>query len=94
MDDLVNLLTGRSLHSSIKSSSPLNNPLRSNEHSNVLLYLSGHGGDGFFKAHDAQELSAEHLALALDEMRRRGRYRNFLVVADTCACMYSIQRNS
>jgi phosphatidylinositol glycan class K len=83
---LVNLLTGRSLYSSVKSSASLDNPLHSDEHSNVLLYLSGHGGDGFFKAHDAQELSAEHLALSLDEMRRRGRYRNLLVVADTCAC--------
>ena len=84
MDGLVNLLTGRSLHSSMQSTSP-DNPLRSNGQSNVLLYLSGHGGDGFFKAHDSQELSAEHLALALDEMRRRGRYRNLLVVDDTCA---------
>ena len=50
----------------------------------MLLYLSGHGGDGFFKVHDSQELSAERLAQALEEMRLRGRYRNLLVVADTC----------
>ena len=79
---LTNLLVGRSMYSSSPPSHY--NPLRSNEQSNVLLYLSGHGGDGFFKAHDAQELSAEHLAVTLEEMRRRGRYRNLLVVADTC----------
>jgi len=50
----------------------------------VLLYLSGHGGDGFFKFHDSQELSAEFLADTIREMHLRGRFKRMLVVADTC----------
>lgn len=61
-----------------------NDLLRSGERSNVVLYLTGHGGDGFLKFHDADELSAVELADAIREMRRKRMYRKLLVVVDTC----------
>lgn len=88
MESLASLLTGRSQHISLHSSPDTNpsscSPLQSDEQSSVLLYLSGHGGDGFFKFHDSQELSAEYLAEIIQEMHLRGRFQHMLVVADTC----------
>jgi len=70
--NLKNLLTGRSPG------------LASGPRSNVLLYLTGHGGDGFLKFHDADEINAFELAAAIAEMRRKRRYRRLLFVVDTC----------
>jgi len=58
--------------------------LNSDENSNVLLYLTGHGGDQFFKFQDVEEIMATDLALALKQMHRNGKYRQLLFVADTC----------
>jgi len=88
VESLSSLLTGRTQHISLHSSPNLSpssySPLQSDEESSVLLYLSGHGGDGFFKFHDSQELSAEFLADTIREMHLRGRFKRMLVVADTC----------
>jgi len=88
VESLASLLTGRSqyisLHSSPMSKPSSFSPLQSDEESSVLLYLSGHGGDGFFKFHDSQELTAEYLAEIIREMYLRGRFHRMLVVADTC----------
>jgi hypothetical protein len=45
---------------------------------------AGHGGDQFLKFQDADELSAHDLADALAHMRQRGRYRELLLMVDTC----------
>lgn len=69
---IKNTLTGR------------NGLLPSGPGSNVVLYLTGHGGDGFLKFHDADELSAIELANAVSEMRHRRRFRKLLIIVDTC----------
>lgn len=51
---------------------------------NVLLYMTGHGGEGFLKFHDKWELTYRHLSSILDKARDRGRFRRLLIVADTC----------
>ena len=58
--------------------------LGSTNSSNVLVYLTGHGGDGFLKFHDQTELMSSDLGAAVEYMDRVGRYKNLLLVLDTC----------
>jgi len=74
----LRFLSGRPL------SSEFGDRLGSDANSSVLLYLSGHGGDEFFKFHDNEELSAQDLAYALQEMHVKGMYKQLLLVLDTC----------
>lgn len=60
------------------------NRLKSDANSTILIYMTGHGGDEFFKFHDSEELSAHDLALALHEMHIKRRYKEILLVLDTC----------
>jgi len=50
----------------------------------LLLVLTGHGGEGFLKFHDKDELSYADLAGALVEAHALGRYGRVLIVSDTC----------
>jgi glycosylphosphatidylinositol transamidase (GPIT) subunit GPI8 len=52
--------------------------------SSLLIYLTGHGGNGFLKFHDFEEMSYPELAAALFDARARGRFGKALVIADTC----------
>ena len=70
---------------------PPSRRLDSNANSTVLIYLTGHGGDGFLKFHDQSELLATDLATAIKSMHSAGRYKELLLVLDTCqaATLYS-----
>ena len=74
-----NLLTGR-----YDATTPKSKRLDSDEHSNLFVYLTGHGGDEFLKFHDADELSAKELALVFAEMRAKRRFKRCILVVDTC----------
>lgn len=77
-DQLINLLTG-----TLRNSGDL--PiLDSNENSNILIYMDGHGGDEFFKFHDGDELSAQSLGFSFTQMFIKKRYKEILFVVDTC----------
>lgn len=69
---LSNLLASvdyREAHASVSAlPSALIDKMGSDEQSNVLIYLSGHGGDQFFKFHDSQELTAQLLHQVILEM--------------------------
>lgn len=52
--------------------------------SNVLLYLTGHGGDEFLKFQDQHEIVSRDIADALAQMRAKSRYNEVLFIADTC----------
>lgn len=58
--------------------------LDSDENSNVLVYLTGHGGDEFLKFHDADELTASNIAHVFDEMHLKKRYKELIFMIDTC----------
>lgn len=45
------------------SSISLNQRLLSNSNSSILIYLGGHGGDGFLKFQDKEELTTNELTL-------------------------------
>ena len=79
VDSFTRVLSGR--HA---PGTPLSKQLSSDANSNVLIYLTGHGGDEFLKFHDADEMGALDLAWAIDEMQLKRRYRRLLVVSDTC----------
>lgn len=75
----LNLLTGR-----LESNYYDRDQLNTNVNSSILIYLAGHGGDEFFKFHDNEEMTAQDLALAFQEMHEKGRYKEILLVLDTC----------
>jgi len=58
--------------------------LHTDENSNILIYLTGHGGDQFFKFQDIEEITADEIASTLAEMHVRRKYNQVLLVADTC----------
>ncbi|GMK59324.1 hypothetical protein CspeluHIS016_0703390 [Cutaneotrichosporon spelunceum] len=59
--------------------------------SNVLIYLTGHGGNEFLKFQDNEELSAFDVADAVEQMWEKRRYNRLLFMIDTCQAntMYS-----
>ena len=44
------------------------------ERSNILVYMTGHGGNEFLKFQDAEEISAFDLADAFEQMWEKKRY--------------------
>lgn len=52
--------------------------------STLLLYMTGHGGDGFLKFHDKEELTYADLGHALHDSWLRGLFSRVLVISDTC----------
>ena len=50
----------------------------------LFLMLTGHGGDGFLKFHDKDELSYTDLAVALAAAGIAHRYSSLFLIADTC----------
>jgi phosphatidylinositol glycan class K len=77
VQNFVNVLTGRQPNGLL----PI---LNSDEDSHVLIYLTGHGGDQFFKFQDEEEILAADLAAVFRQMHDAGRYREVLLIADTC----------
>jgi phosphatidylinositol glycan class K len=64
--------------------------------SNVLIFLTGHGGEEFLKFQDAQELLSRDLADAVAQMHMKHRFNEMLIIADTCkaASMFNDVRSS
>lgn len=58
--------------------------------SNVLIYLTGHGGEGFLKFQDSEEITSQELADAIEQMWQKQRYHELFFMIDTCqaASMY------
>jgi len=79
IDNFLSVLLGRQT-----SDTPISKRLRSGPDSNIFIYMTGHGGDEFFKFQDSEELGAPELAYAIEEMYNKVRYREMLVVLDTC----------
>ncbi|VDN01600.1 unnamed protein product [Thelazia callipaeda] len=79
VENFVRLMTGR-----VHPSTPRSKRLLTDHQSNVLIYLTGHGGDGFLKFQDSEELTNVDLADAIETMYQGNRYNEMLVIADTC----------
>ena len=57
----------------VEESVPKSKRLLTDERSNILVYLTGHGGDEFLKFQDNEELSAFDLADAFEQMWQKKR---------------------
>jgi phosphatidylinositol glycan class K len=77
IDNFRRVLLGRPSESSL----PV---LQSNAQSNLLIYMTGHGGNEFFKFQDHQEITARQLARTLKQLHALGKYQELLLVVDTC----------
>lgn len=69
MENFVRLLTGR-----LPPSIPRSKRLLTDDGSNILIYMTGHGGDGFLKFQDSEEITNVELADAFQQMRQKRRY--------------------
>ncbi|KHJ96902.1 peptidase C13 family protein, partial [Oesophagostomum dentatum] len=85
VENFIRLLTGRH-----HPATPRSKRLLTDHQSNVLIYLTGHGGDSFLKFQDAEELTNVDLAYAIQTMYEDNRYNEVFLIADTCrsASMY------
>lgn len=79
VENIIRLLTGR-----LDPDSPQSKFLNTDDRSNILIYMTGHGGDDFIKIQDSEEISGEDLADAFQQMHVKGRYHEILYVVDTC----------
>uniref|UniRef100_A0A915CET8 GPI-anchor transamidase n=1 Tax=Parascaris univalens TaxID=6257 RepID=A0A915CET8_PARUN len=69
VENFVRVMTGR-----VHPATPRSKRLLSDHQSNVLVYLTGHGGDGFLKFQDSEELTNVDLADAIETMFQSNRY--------------------
>ena len=79
VENFIRLLTDR-----WEDSVPASKRLNTDESSNILIYLTGHGGSEFLKFQDSEEISSWDLADAFSQMREKKRYNEMLFMIDTC----------
>ena len=58
--------------------------MHSNQDSNILIFITGHGGDEFLKFHDNDEISAMDFQNVFMEMHLKMRYKSILFIVETC----------
>ncbi|KAK2809135.1 glycosylphosphatidylinositol anchor biosynthesis [Arthroderma sp. PD_2] len=79
VESFIRLLTDR-----LGDDVPQSKRLGSDAGSNVLVYMTGHGGDQFLKFQDSEEIGAWDLADAFGQMWEKKRYNELLFMIDTC----------
>ncbi|KAI1292122.1 putative GPI-anchor transamidase [Halotydeus destructor] len=79
VQNFIRLLTGR-----VKEGTAKQKQLLTDEGSNILIYLTGHGGDGFLKFQDSEEVTSVELADAFEQMHQKRRYNEILLITETC----------
>ncbi|EER26706.1 glycosylphosphatidylinositol anchor biosynthesis [Coccidioides posadasii str. Silveira] len=79
VESFIRLLTDR-----LGEDVPRSKRLGSDAGSNVLVYMTGHGGDQFLKFQDSEEIGAWDLADAFGQMWEKKRYSELLFMIDTC----------
>lgn len=85
VENFIRVLTGR-----LPENTPRSKRLLTDKDSNVFVYMTGHGGDGFLKFQDTEEISSDELADAFGQMYEKKRYHELMYIIDTCqaASMY------
>ncbi|KAH0556062.1 glycosylphosphatidylinositol anchor biosynthesis [Trichoglossum hirsutum] len=86
VENFIRLLTDR-----VGDEMPRSKRLLTDDRSNILVYMTGHGGNEFLKFQDAEEISAFDLADAFEQMWEKKRYHEMFFMIDTCQAntMYS-----
>ena len=63
---------------------PKSKRLLTDERANILIYMTGHGGNEFLKFQDNEEIGAWDIAHAFAEMHQKKRYHEIFFMIDTC----------
>ncbi|KAL3138470.1 hypothetical protein ABBQ32_006261 [Trebouxia sp. C0010 RCD-2024] len=71
-------------HGRHDSAVPKSKRLLSNNQSNILVYITGHGGDGFMKFQDKEEVTSDEIGAAFALMHKEAKYHEMLFISDTC----------
>ncbi|QSL65585.1 hypothetical protein MERGE_002898 [Pneumocystis wakefieldiae] len=79
VENFIRLLTGRVL-----PGTPRSKQLLTDDRSNILVYMTGHGGDNFLKFQDFEEICSHDIADAFGQMWEKRRYHEILFIIDTC----------
>ncbi|KAL9012969.1 MAG: hypothetical protein Q9173_002305 [Seirophora scorigena] len=79
VESFMRLLTDR-----LPPEVPRSKRLGTDAGSNVLVYMTGHGGNEFLKFQDSEEIGGWDLADAFAQMWEKRRYRELLFMIDTC----------
>ncbi|MCJ1310614.1 glycosylphosphatidylinositol anchor biosynthesis [Agyrium rufum] len=79
VENFIRLLTDR-----LGPDVPRGKRLGSDAGSNVLVYMTGHGGNEFLKFQDSEEIGSWDLADAFQQMWEKKRYNEMLFMIDTC----------
>ncbi|KAI9593539.1 peptidase C13 family-domain-containing protein [Syncephalis fuscata] len=79
VENFIRLLTGR--HT---PEVPRSKRLLTDDRSNILIFMAGHGGDDFLKFQDAEEIGGQDIADAIAQMHEKRRYHEILFMIDTC----------
>jgi phosphatidylinositol glycan class K len=87
VENFINVLTGRHPYGT-----PNYKKLKSNRNSKVLVYLNGHGGDGFIKFQDREIISADQIAESFEWMKKQNRFKELLFISDTCQADSMLQK--
>lgn len=80
VQNFVDVLLGKRQHN--VSSLPVFD--RTDSSSNILIYITGHGGDQFFKFLDIEEILSDQLGITIQQMYNAKKYNEILLIADTC----------
>mmetsp|Transcript_19580 Transcript_19580/g.40879 ORF Transcript_19580/g.40879 Transcript_19580/m.40879 type:complete len:410 (+) Transcript_19580:180-1409(+) len=79
VESFYRVLTGRHKPGTIGSKK-----LNTDKESDLLVYMTGHGGNEFLKFQDDEEIAADDFRDIFKEMRAKGRYGRILFIVDTC----------
>ncbi|KAJ1608782.1 glycosylphosphatidylinositol transamidase [Cryptosporidium canis] len=79
VSNFIRVLTGK--HS---VNVPNKKRLLSDEKSNIFIFLTGHGGDGFLKFQDFEEMTSLELSNAIREMKAQKRFNKMFIISETC----------
>ena len=79
VESFSRVMTGRH-----KTGTVSNKKLHTTSSSDLLVYMTGHGGDEFLKFQDDEEIASDDLRDIFKEMMAKGRYGRILFIVDTC----------
>jgi len=79
VETFLRVLTGRH-----DPAVPNSKRLLTDKNSNILIFMSGHGGNEFLKFQDQEELNSQDIADAIAQMHDTKRYNEIFFVVDTC----------
>jgi phosphatidylinositol glycan class K len=77
-------LRGEDIHQTRSNHNHQRSLPKLDEQTNILIYLTGHGGDNFFKFQDGEELMSHDIAYTLSQMYELRMYNEILFISDTC----------